>query len=86
MIIRIIVPLLYIILVGGAFGMICGGWKIELALAPALFMQVLIMLFTGIIFGSLRLGAMIGAVLATSAIIYACIKEISESAMKDNLC
>lgn len=75
-IVRILLPFVYCVTVGTAYSLVFKRRFID-ALAPAFFLQILLMLLTGITVGRLSVGIWIGVIVAVGAIIYCCVREKS---------
>lgn len=79
-IVKIIIPFIYCLLVGTALGVVFKKKYID-SLAPAFFVQILLMLLTGMAIGKLSVGIWIGIAAAFVAIAYVCIREKSVASL-----
>ncbi|WP_155828109.1 hypothetical protein [Butyrivibrio sp. VCB2006] len=75
-IVRILLPFVYCVTVGTAYSLVFKRKLID-SLAPAFFLQILLMLLTGITIGRLSVGIWIGFIVALGAIFYFCVREKS---------
>lgn len=82
----VIVPLLYVLFITGAYA-ITFEKRYSESMAPAFFIQILLMLFSGMAFGSITAGIIIGVALAIGSALYSCRKNsgrvIFESMIKE---
>ena len=71
--VRFTMPLIYTLLVCGAWGIVFNK-KMEHSLAPAFFLQIILMLVTGMLFRSITAAVFIMAALSLGTMIFTCIK------------
>lgn len=81
-IVSVLVPFLYCVLVGMASGIVFKKRFID-SLAPAFFMQVILMLLTGCIFEKLTWGIYVGIFVALVILVFSFVKTKSFSAVTD---
>ena len=79
-IIRIFIPLVYCIIAGTAFSLVSKRKFVD-SLAPAFFIQIILMLLTGMGLGRLSVGIWIEIAAAVGAIAFVCVREKSASSL-----
>lgn len=79
---RILLPFLYCILVGTAFGLVFRKRFID-SLAPAFFLQILLILLAGMTIGKLSIGMFAGAIMAVVAVAIVCLRQKSAALVVD---
>ncbi len=82
--ISLVMPFLYCVLVGMAYGVLFNKRFID-SLAPAFFMQVILMLFSGILFGKLSIGIIAALLVSIVLIAYYVYKNKSFSVLTDRI-
>jgi len=80
----LVIPFLYLCLVGGAYAMWARKSLAE-SLAPTFFVQILIILVSGMVFGSVGLGIIIGVILAIASYVYCFVRDKSFKTVFDRI-